>query len=158
MVGSGHQAARKGKEVILASDRLNSHGRARNCLITWSFWALALGLFGFFGFLGGLLVSLQPASAAKLPIQLEAPHKKTPTEGLYTVKIEHGTRCTASGTMQAYTLYIPEGGKHLPQGPFPTAMLIHGFLMTGEQHRNNAMNLAEHGFIVMTPNISKWLW
>jgi pimeloyl-ACP methyl ester carboxylesterase len=100
----------------------------------------------------------QPVEAAKLPIQLEAPRQSDPTPGLYKVKVEHGTRCTASGTMQAYTLYIPEGDESLPQGPYPTAMLIHGFLMTGEQHRNNAMNLAEHGFIVVTPNISKWLW
>ncbi|HEY9756236.1 MAG TPA: hypothetical protein V6C97_13805 [Oculatellaceae cyanobacterium] len=98
------------------------------------------------------------AFAAKLPIQLEAPRRTTPTPGLYKVRVEHGTRCTAAGTMQAYTLYIPDGDATLPQGPFPTAMLIHGFLMTGEQHRNNAMNLAEHGFIVITPNISKWLW
>src|SRR5262249_53765036 len=35
--------------------------------------------------------------------------------------------------------------------------LIHGFLMTGDQQSNNAEFLAERGFVVITPNITKVL-
>jgi dienelactone hydrolase len=58
--------------------------------------------------------------------------------------------------MQSYTIYVPDSKE--AQGPFPAVILIHGFLMTGEQHRNNAEYMAKHGFIVLTPDISKWLW
>jgi dienelactone hydrolase len=102
--------------------------------------------------------SIQVAVAAHLPLGLETTAISAPEPETFKVKVETGTRCTNSGTMQGYTLYIPETGASGGQGPFPTVVLIHGFLMTGEQHKNNAQYLAEHGFIVLTPNISKWLW
>lgn len=95
------------------------------------------------------------AYAARIPradVQTQTP----PEVGTYAIKTVKGTRCTNSGTMQSYTLYIPDSVD--AQGPFPAVILIHGFLMTGEQHRNNAEYMAHHGFIVLTPDISKWLW
>ncbi len=77
--------------------------------------------------------------------------------GVCKVKVIAGTRLTRGGTMQVYTLYMPEADSPM-RPPYPAVMLIHGFLMTGAQHRNNAQYLAEHGFLVLTPNISKWLW
>ena len=113
-----------------------------------------------------LLLGLAKRAEA-LPLQmdlqksLQMKNDSAAEPGVYKVKTEYGTRCTRNGTMQAYTLYIPDtagSDQAKGNGPFPTVVLIHGFLMTGEQHRNNAQYLAEHGFIVLTPNISKWLW
>jgi dienelactone hydrolase len=86
-------------------------------------------------------------------VQIEEPLEEA---GTYSIKITKGTRITNSGTMQPYTIYAPESKE--AHGPFPAVILIHGFLMTGEQHRNNAEYMAKHGFIVLTPDISKWLW
>ncbi len=77
---------------------------------------------------------------------------------LYNFTVVHGKRCTASNAVREYTLYIPECSGHLPGPPYPTVVLIHGFLMSGKEHRNNAEYLAQRGFIVLTPNVSKFLW
>lgn len=101
----------------------------------------------------------ESAIGVNLPLSLELKNT-VPESDVYKVKVEGGTRCTADGAIQQYTLYIPipQPNSESPSGPFPGVVLLHGFLMTGDQHRNNAQYLAEHGFIVMTPNISKWLW
>lgn len=93
---------------------------------------------------------------AARPISSQIETEGPPEAGTYSIKTVKGTRCTSGGTMQSYTIYLPDSKE--AQGPFPTVMLIHGFLMTGEQHRNNAEYMAKHGFIVLTPDISKWLW
>jgi hypothetical protein len=76
---------------------------------------------------------------------------------LYKVRVERGSRRTESGAMREYTLYCPEPSSNLPAGPYPLLELVHGFLMTGEQHSHNAKALAERGFVVITPNITKVL-
>jgi pimeloyl-ACP methyl ester carboxylesterase len=76
---------------------------------------------------------------------------------LYKVRAEVGKRRTKSGAIRRYTVYIPEKDASLPGGPYPAVVLIHGFLMTGIQHRNNAEYMAQHGIIAYTPNIAKLL-
>jgi Chlorophyllase enzyme len=80
------------------------------------------------------------------------------SQKLYRCKIEHGHRRTASGALRGYTLYIPQLDASLPPPPFPIVLLAHGFLMTGFEQSINAKYLAEHGFIVITPNLSRLLW
>jgi len=76
---------------------------------------------------------------------------------LYKVKIEHGQFSTRSGAKRTYTLYVPEANSTLPGPPYPVVVLIHGFLMTGDQHKNNAQSFAERGFIAITPDLTKVL-
>ncbi len=76
---------------------------------------------------------------------------------LYEVKVTHGKRMTQGGRSRGYTLYVPKPVGNLKGGPYPLAVLIHGFLMTGEQQSNNAQGLAERGFIVLTPDLTKVL-
>ncbi len=77
---------------------------------------------------------------------------------LYRYKIEHSHRRTASGAVRGYTLYIPQADPSLPPPPFPVVLLAHGFLMTGFEQSVNAKYLAERGFVVLTPNLSRILW
>jgi dienelactone hydrolase len=79
------------------------------------------------------------------------------SEHLYKFRIERGQFRTASGATRTYSLYIPEITTGLPAGPFPLVVLIHGFFMTGRQHAGNAENFAKHGFIALTPDLSKIL-
>ena len=76
---------------------------------------------------------------------------------LYQVKVIHGERKAASGLNRTYALYVPQEVEGLPKHPFPLVVLIHGFLMTGAQQANNAENLAQRGFVVLTPDITKVL-
>jgi len=105
-----------------------------------------------------LLVALTagPAIAAvsTLPDLTELDSYKT---HLYKVRVEVGKRRTKSGAIRKYTIYIPEKDDSLPGGPYPAVILIHGFLMTGIQHRNNAQYMAEHGIVAYAPNIAKLL-
>ena len=45
----------------------------------------------------------------------------------------------------------------VPSGHYPLVVLLHGFLMTGAQHRNNAEYFASHGFVAITPDLTKIL-
>lgn len=76
---------------------------------------------------------------------------------LYKVKIETGQYCTKYGGIRKYTLYIPETNSALPTPPFPVVVLIHGFLMTGFQHSNNAKYFAARGFVALTPDMTRVL-
>lgn len=76
---------------------------------------------------------------------------------LYKVKIQRGHYRTASGGSRTYALYLPEADASLPSGHYPLVVLLHGFLMTGAQHRNNAEYFASHGIIALTPDLTKVL-
>ncbi len=76
---------------------------------------------------------------------------------LYKVKIERGHYRTISGGSRTYTLYLPQADATLPSGHYPVVVLLHGFLMTGAQHRNNADYFASHGVIALTPDLTKVL-
>jgi hypothetical protein len=77
---------------------------------------------------------------------------------LYKVRVVEGKHRTKGGAMRKFKIYIPvKDDSSLPGAPYPTVVLIHGFLMTGIQHRNNAQYMAEHGIVAYTPNIAKLL-
>ncbi len=76
---------------------------------------------------------------------------------LYKVKIVSGKYYTKSGAARTYTLYMPEKNSLLQAPPYPLLVLIHGFLMTGHQHSNNAKYFAERGFIALAPDMTKIL-
>ena len=83
------------------------------------------------------------------------------SQGLYKFKVESGLYRTASGASRTYDLYMPQG---MPQAasasggpPYPVVVLIHGFLMSGRQHSNNAQYFAQRGFIALTPDLTKLL-
>jgi poly(3-hydroxybutyrate) depolymerase len=76
---------------------------------------------------------------------------------LYKVKIQTGRYHTASGATRRYALYLPQADGNLPEGHYPLVVLLHGFLMTGAQHRNNAAYFASHGIIALTPDLTKVL-
>src|SRR5580700_4446999 len=80
---------------------------------------------------------------------LNALPQAAPGLELYNVKVTHGKRLTAGGRTRGYTLYVPEPVGNLKGGPYPLAVLIHGFLMTGAQQSNNAQGLAQRGFVVL---------
>jgi hypothetical protein len=105
-----------------------------------------------------LAVPLQSAPAATSSSASSTFEKPQTSQKLYQYKIEHGHRRTASGDIRGYTLYIPQSEAGLPPPPFPIVLLAHGFLMTGFEQSINAKYLAEHGFIVITPNLSRLLW
>jgi dienelactone hydrolase len=88
---------------------------------------------------------------------LNALPQASPGLQLYNVKVMHGKRVTAGGRTRGYTLYVPEPAGNLKAGPYPLAVLLHGFLMTGEQQSNNAQGLAQRGFVVLTPDLTKVL-
>ncbi len=104
---------------------------------------------------GSVSVTSSLAGRAKLASS-EIPAATAPIQ-LYSVKIQRRKRKAASGLIRDYTLYIPEPKDGGNQGPYPLVVLIHGFLMTGAQQSANAMNLAERGFVVLTPNVTKVL-
>ena len=76
---------------------------------------------------------------------------------LYKVRTEHGKRLAQSGKEREYSLYVPQAHDNLPVGPYPMVVLIHGFMMTGAQQSTNAQNLAERGFVVFAPNMTRML-
>jgi acetyl esterase/lipase len=77
---------------------------------------------------------------------------------LYDYKIERAKMRTASGAEKSYTVYYPVRGMDtLPPPPYPVVVLIHGFLMTGREQTNNAVYMAQRGFVIVTPNITKIL-
>jgi len=80
-----------------------------------------------------------------------------PDPGLYKIKIMPGQLRTTSGIIRTYTLYLPQQSSGLPHPPFSLLVLIHGFLMSGRQHSNNAEYFAQRGFVVITPDLSKVL-
>lgn len=73
------------------------------------------------------------------------------------VKIISGRFRTISGTNRTYTLYVPEKHSTSLTPPYPLVVLLHGFLMTGHQHSNNAKFFAQKGFVVLTPDMTKIL-
>jgi Chlorophyllase enzyme len=76
---------------------------------------------------------------------------------LYDVKTVSGRFRTKSGTTRTYTLYVPEKNSVLSTPPYPLVILLHGFLMTGHQHSNNAKFFAQKGFVALTPDMTKIL-
>jgi dienelactone hydrolase len=105
-----------------------------------------------------LLTPFNPATAVtgSAPTPSNATNKQATK--LYQYIIKHGHRRTASGAVRGYTLYIPQPDPSLPPPPFPIVLLAHGFLMTGFEQSINAKYLAERGFVVFTPNLSRLLW
>jgi len=63
----------------------------------------------------------------------------------------------ASGVSRDYALYLPKDTACDKRKPHPLVVLLHGFLMTEKQHANNSLNLAQHGFVVYAPDMSKIL-
>jgi len=78
-----------------------------------------------------------------------------PESNLYSVKVEHGSHHTISGAKRSYVLYIPQTNSALPKGPFPVVVMVHGFLMSSNQQSNTCYFLAQRGFVVLAPNMSK---
>lgn len=76
---------------------------------------------------------------------------------LYEVKTLTGHFHTKFGASRNYTLYVPQRNSLLPKAPYPLVVLVHGFLMTGRQHSNNARYFAQRGFVVLTPDMTKIL-
>jgi hypothetical protein len=76
---------------------------------------------------------------------------------LYQVQVTRGKRRAVSGTEREYALFVPHAPEGMPRGPYPLVVFVHGFLMTGAQQAANAQNLAQRGFIVLTPNMTKVL-
>lgn len=78
-------------------------------------------------------------------------------DALYDVLTESSQRVTAAGDKVAYDLYRPTPRADLPAGPFPAVVLLHGFSRDKRYFAGHAKYMAQHGIIVMTPNISS-LW
>lgn len=76
---------------------------------------------------------------------------------LCDVKILSDRFRTKFGTTRTYTLYVPETNSALLTPPYPLVVLLHGFLMTGHQHSNNAKFFAQKGFVALTPDMTKIL-
>lgn len=76
---------------------------------------------------------------------------------LFKVNVEHGQYSTATGGSRNYALYVPQASANLPKPPYPVAVLLHGFLMSGYQHSGNGQYLGQRGFIVLAPDLSKIL-
>jgi hypothetical protein len=131
--------------------RQASHPRLLQLRISWSIVQLFLT-----AQLIVLIASTLPSIAGNKAILNVLPQAATGMQ-LYKVKVERGKRRTADGRERTYTLYTPQAPTGLPAGPYPLAVLIHGFLMTGEQQSNNAQALAERGFVVLTPDVTKLL-
>ncbi len=70
-------------------------------------------------------------------------------------RIVSGSRKTSHGRSRAYTLYLPEEN---PGPPYRLVMLLHGFLRSGHYQSSNAKYLAERGFAVLTPDLTRLLW
>lgn len=65
------------------------------------------------------------------------------------VWVEEGRRVASTGDEVRYELYVPE----TPPGARPTVVLTHGFARSLRFHRNNARYFAEHGLLVLIPNL-----
>jgi len=76
-----------------------------------------------------------------------------PIERYYEVVVETGTRAAPGGASVDYALYIPQPTPSLPAPPWPAIVLTHGFGRDFGRHLLSAVYLAEHGAIVMTPNM-----
>ncbi len=80
-----------------------------------------------------------------------------PNSNLYSVRIIHGQRRTISGANRSYVLYIPKSNPKLPKQPYPLVVMVHGFLMSSNQQANTDLFLAQRGFVVLAPNMTKVL-
>jgi hypothetical protein len=99
-----------------------------------------------------------PSTQASGPLSNISPTTiATGAPTLYKVKVENGQYCTVAGAHRTYTLYIPEANANLPGPPYPMVVFIHGFLMSGQQHSNNAEYLAQRGIIALTPDLTRVL-
>jgi len=78
-----------------------------------------------------------------------------PTEKLYELRTEEGTRTAASGDSVPYSLFVPVPRVGLPGPPWPALVLSHGFARNRRYHAENARYLASRGIVTLTPNFVK---
>ncbi len=104
-----------------------------------------------------LLLLLPTNSVSNEVLAIPGVHSQPSTSNLYSVKIEHGQRRTVSGANRSYVLYIPKPNSTLPGAPFPLVVMVHGFLMSSNQQGNTDLFLAQRGFVVLAPNMTRIL-
>lgn len=105
-----------------------------------------------------ILFGLNPCFAKTNSVKPVHIQDNSSIANLYTVRRIHGQRRTSSGTSRTYVLYIPGNRGSLPKQPYPLVVMVHGFLMSSNQQSSTCRYLAERGFAVLAPNMSRIMW